>query len=257
MEGRRLWSRSHFGTSTFQSYNFLENTLIIWIILAIVLIIGCAYVPIKARKIGCGKATTSVMSNTLIRFFLIFYLPLAIACILNFFDTGSTPVIFRIIGFAAAAILVLFTLLVVFQTTLNSGKFAEEGHQVKFGTLVEGLKGSRLGRSFYGVYLVQRLLLAIVVVVVGAKSVQVGILAGIQFLLVLYLVVARPFQSNLTLTFHLLVESLFFIAIIILFLIIEAEGEQKVKLGGAFILAFLVAVIVSIAQLLHSIAQTC
>ena len=82
---RRLWNRDHLAATTYESKNFLENTLIIWFLLALVIIFFPFLFILKATC--CSKRAQlgieAYKFNVFVKFFLIFYLPLLIACQIN------------------------------------------------------------------------------------------------------------------------------------------------------------------------------
>jgi len=115
---RRLWDNSHLDGTAFGSDNFIENTFYIWVVFVIVI----AFFPIALVMRICTKtAGKRILSqynlNAFMRFFLVFYLPLMIACLVNIKNGQSGSAAGFYFGLLVALFMVIFTINVIVLTT--------------------------------------------------------------------------------------------------------------------------------------------
>jgi hypothetical protein len=139
---RRLWTRTSLYNSSVESTNFLHNIFLIICLLGLVLLFFPILLLLKSTSCRetATKGVNSYKFNVFIRFGLVFYLPLVIACQVNFRDGKEASTVAYYLGYFVSVLLMAFTGFVVFTTTLNRARFQDPKFAAKFDTLVSELK---------------------------------------------------------------------------------------------------------------------
>jgi len=170
--------------SAYENRNFIENTLIIWLCLLLTVLFLPVLFLIKlcCCKQKAAKGIKNYKFNVFIRFFLIFYLPIVLACQVNAIDGKGRSKIAYYFGMAVSILMTSFTLFVISTVTCGRKKFKQPPFKEKFGTLIDGLKEdteSVFKKAYYAVHVVQRLILAMTVAHLTQNvNMQLYIIAG-------------------------------------------------------------------------------